>query len=84
MSSHSMTADLLTAADLAEILKVSEELVKRRTKADKWPCVKLSSKTIRYRPEHVELIVALYDHVEKVAPIKGLAGQTAASKARAS
>ena len=79
-----MTSDLLTAADLAEILKISVDQVKRRTVADKWPCVKLSSKTIRYRAEHVDLIVAKYDQAEKVAPIKGLAGQTAASKARAS
>ena len=77
-----MTSELLTVADVAEKLKISEELAKRLSKADNWPRVKISSKTIRYRPQHVELIVALYDHVEKAAPIKGLAGQTAASRRR--
>lgn len=77
-----MTVELLTAEQVAEQLQITVDQVKRRTTADNWPCVRLSSKTIRYRPEHVEFIIALYDQAGKVAPVKGLAGQTAASRRR--
>jgi hypothetical protein len=77
---------LLTAADLAEHLGIAETQVLRRSRVDNWPHVRIGHKTIRYRPEHVEQIVALYerrsDGSEK--PQEGLPGQTARSKARAS
>lgn len=78
-----MIHELMTAEDVAALLHISEDQVKRRTKADKWPHVKFGNKTIRYRAEHVELIVAQYE--QTAADRKGgLAGQTAASRRRAS
>lgn len=78
-----MTDELLTAKEVAALLHISEDQVKRRTKSDKWPHVKFSGKTIRYRSEHVEWIVAQYEQTN--ADRKGgLSGQTAASRRRAS
>ena len=79
-----MTNELMTAKDLAKVLHITESQVKRQTKSDSWPHVRFGGKTIRYRAEHVDAIVALYDQAGKVTPVKGLAGQTAASKRRAS
>lgn len=77
-----MTALLLSAADVAERLGISEDRVKRRTKAEGWPCVRFSAKTIRYREEHVEAIIAMHEQAAK--PVAGLAGQTQRSRRRAS
>ncbi|GAA3535991.1 hypothetical protein GCM10022234_35930 [Aeromicrobium panaciterrae] len=76
-----MTSPLMTALQVAEILAISEDQVKRRTKADEWPCVKLSTHTIRYRPEDVEAIIGRYA-VAGEAPRAGISGQTARSRAR--
>ena len=76
-----MTA-LLSAADVAERLGVSENLVKRMTAAEDWPCVRLSKRTIRYRAEHVDQIVAM--HESKSRPVAASSGQTARSRRRAS
>jgi hypothetical protein len=75
-----MTDELLTAEDLAERLHISVDLVRRRTKADKWPHVRFGGKTIRYRNEHVDAIVALYDNAG--TPVRSVGGQTAGSRRR--
>lgn len=77
-----MNEELLTADDLATKLRISANQVKRLTKAESWPHVRFSGKTIRYRSEHVDAIVALYDKQE--TPTRGISGQTAASRRRAS
>lgn len=76
-----MTAELLTAEQVAEALGIHVDQVKRRTKTESWPCVRFSSKTIRYRAEHVEQIVAMHEDADNVAPI-GLPGQTTRSRRR--
>lgn len=78
-----MTDELLTADDLAKVLHISADQVRRKTKADQWPHVRFSGKTIRYKADHVAAIVAQYEqtHSDRKA---GLAGQTAASRRRAS
>lgn len=73
---------LLTAADVAERLGVTENLVKRQTVAEGWPCVRFSKRTIRYRAEHVDQIVAM--HESKTQPVAASTGQTARSRRRAS
>lgn len=73
---------LLTAAELGEMLRIPASQVKKRTLADQWPCVRFSGKTIRYRPEHVEAILAMYESVAK--PAAAATGQTRASRQRAS
>lgn len=72
---------LLTAADVAEVLGISENQVKRRTAADSWPCVRFSARTIRYRAEHVDQIVAMNER--KMRPIAASTGQTTRSRRRA-
>jgi len=75
---------LLTAADLARKFDMSEAQVVRRSRVDRWPHIRIGHKTIRYRPEHVEQIVALYERDAADAPRpQALAGQTARSRARA-
>lgn len=77
-----MTAELLTADDVAEVLNISAELVRRRTNAEGWPCVRFSRKTIRYRPEHLEAIIGLHE-VEADQPTRpGMPTLTARSRAR--
>lgn len=73
---------LLDAAQLAEQLGISEEQAKRRTASENWPCVRFSRKTIRYRPEHVEQIIAM--HEVEAKPTPGLVGQTTRSRRRSS
>lgn len=81
-----MTPDdeLLTVADVARRLRISVNLAQRLSARDNWPRAAFSTKTIRYTPEHVAAIVALYDRAGDTTPVKGLAGQTAASRRRAS
>lgn len=72
---------LLDAKAVAELLGIKPEQVKRRTKLENWPCVRFSSKTIRYRAEHVEQIIALHE-AKPDTQTAGLAGQTARSRRR--
>lgn len=78
-----MSTELLTAVQVAEALGIAEEQVKRRTKTEGWPCVRFSRKLIRYRPEHVEQIIALHEDADSTAPV-GLPGQTTRSRRRVS
>jgi hypothetical protein len=73
---------LLDAEGVADALGIPLEQVKRRTKSEDWPCVRFSAKTIRYRPEHVEQIIAMHE-VEPQPPAANL-GQTPRSRRRAS
>lgn len=75
-----MSATLLAARDVAERLGITEEQVKRRTSAEKWPCVRFSKRTIRYREEHVEQIIALHETRLDIAAARS--GQTTRSRAR--
>lgn len=76
-----MNAELMTAEQVAERLGISVNQVKRRTVAENWPSVRFSARTIRYRAEHVEQIIAMH---ESIADIKGFrTGQTARSRRRA-
>ena len=75
-------ADLLDAQGVADKLGISVDQVKRRTKAEGWPCVRFSAKSIRYRQEHIEQIIAMYEATAKqAAPSSGL---TTRSRRRAS
>lgn len=73
---------LLSAADLAERLGISEELAKRKTTEQDWPCVRFSARTIRYREEHVEQIVARYERAGSTLSAVPDSGQTERSKQR--
>lgn len=77
-------SDLLTSKDVAERLGIPEERVKRATKAEGWPCVRFGHRTIRYREEHVEAIIALYElaSAKPRATKPGLPGQTHRSRQR--
>lgn len=75
-----MTA-LLTAAEVAERLSITEDQVKRRTVRDSWPCVRFSGKTIRYREDQVDAIVARYTKTAP-EPVSVTTGQTARSRRR--
>lgn len=75
-----MTAELLTAEQVAARLGISENAVKRRTATEKWPCVRFSAKTIRYRAEHVEQIIQL--HEQKAGAATNSFGQTERSRGR--
>lgn len=79
-----MTAPLKSAADVAELLGISEDLVKRRSVAEHWPCIKFSAKTIRYSEAHVEQIVASHEFVHEQTPEADEFEQTSRSKAKAS
>lgn len=48
------TEPLLTAGDVARLLSVHEETVRRWTREGKMPAVKLPNKTVRYRQADVE------------------------------
>jgi hypothetical protein len=76
-----MTAELLTSEDVANLLGIAEEQVKRRTKAEGWPCVRFSRKLIRYRAEHVEQIIAMHEDTDHAVAV-GLPGQTVRSRRR--
>lgn len=75
-----MTADLMTAKDVADKLGISENQVKRRTAEERWPCVRFSARTIRYRVEHVEQIIAMHETAADTKAFK--TGQTARSRRR--
>lgn len=76
-----MTAELLNAAEVAEYLGISAEQVQKRTRTEGWPCIKFSRKTIRYRPDHIEAIIAM--HERQGTPLSpGVPGQTERSRQR--
>ena len=76
-------SELLTAEQVAESLGISIDQVKRRTASEKWPHVRFSTKTIRYRAEHVEAIIAAHESTEKPQiESNNKFGQTARSKAK--
>lgn len=78
-----MSTELLTAEQVAESLGISVDQVKRRTASEKWPHIKFSTKTIRYRPEHIEAIIAAHESTEKPKNVDGNKfGQTSRSKAK--
>lgn len=72
---------LLTAAQAAERLGISEDQMKRRSAKENWPSVRFSSRTIRYSEAHIEQIIAA--HEGKVALVNADDfGQTDRSKAK--
>lgn len=77
---------LLTAAEVGEMLGgLTAERVRRMTVTYKWPCVRLSGKTIRYRPEHVEQIIAANEDRSQIRTPERPSlrdGQTSRSKGR--
>ncbi len=75
-------SELSTASDLAEMLRISEDQVKRKTKADNWPHIRFGTKTIRYKAEHVEAILALYERADAPVAAEPINGQTARSHRR--
>lgn len=80
-----MSGALLTESDLANLLRVTESQARDMRRANQWPCVRLSRKTIRYTPEQVEQIIASHATTPEretrlVAP--SIDGQTALSRRR--
>lgn len=76
---------LLTPAEVAERLRISEALVYELRKRHQWPCVLLGRKTIRFTEEQVEQIVARHATTPKApAPTSAIKGQTTASARRRS
>lgn len=52
------TEPLLTALDVSRLLKVHEETVRRWTRSGKLRAVDLPNRTVRYRQEDVDALVA--------------------------
>jgi hypothetical protein len=80
-----MTA-LLTPADLADRLRLTEHQLHELRRKHSWPCVRFSHKAIRFTPEQAEQIVAQHTDTtgpEPVAPV-AIEGQTKASMRRRS
>lgn len=75
-----MTEKLLTAADLAEILGVSQEKVMEWRRVFDWPHVRIGRR-FRWTPEQVEQIVAQHA-VPSQKPERRPGGPTARSMAR--
>lgn len=74
--------NLLSVSDVAELLRITEDQVRRRTRRDGWPHVRFSGKTIRYRHEHIATILDLYEASPDATPRPPLGGQTARSRRR--
>lgn len=74
---------LLTIEELAAELRLPVERAKVLARRHNWPCVKFSSKSVRYSPDNLAAIIAKHRHEEKVPSAAGLPGQTARSKASA-
>lgn len=64
-----MSQVLLTPAEVGEILNIGEPLVKRLCREQKWPHIRFSSKTIRFRGEHVEQIIAMQERAGDIGYI---------------
>lgn len=77
-----MNDDLFTPEELAAKLKLSVERTKSLARQHDWPCVKFSSKSVRYSPENVAAIIAQHAYTAEVPKRGGLPGQTALSRAR--
>ena len=75
---------LLTPADLAEDLRITETQILELRRRHNWPCVRFGHKTIRFTPEQAELIIA--QHVTTPAPapsrLVSVSGQTKRSQSR--
>lgn len=79
-----MSADLTTPAELAEILKATEEQVLRWRRDHRWPSFKVG-KTIRFTPEQVEQIIASHSETPERPAVdldSVLEGQTKRSARR--
>lgn len=78
-----MSEALLTPADLAEQLRITERQVLDLRRAHSWPCVRLSRKSIRFTADQADEIVRR--HVtEAPAVAADTSGLTKQSRKRAS
>lgn len=77
-------SELLTPADLAERLRVTEHQLHELRRKHSWPCVRFSPKVIRFTPEQVEQIIERHTVAEPTptSPPPLIPGQTARSAAR--
>lgn len=71
------TAELLSPADLAEALGLTEQRVMDLRRHYRWPHVRLG-RTIRFTPEQVEQIIASHSRESEASPVD-LSGRTARS-----
>lgn len=81
-----MSDELLTPADVAERMKLTEAQVLTFRRKHNWPCVPLSRKTIRFTEEQVAEIVEKHSAAPTPAPEipAAFAGQTRGSRRRRS
>ena len=83
-----MTTTLLTTADLAERLRITEQQAMELRRRHEWPCIVFSRKTIRFTEAQADEIVRRHEQAGEVkvdpAPVSLIEGQTAASKRRRS
>lgn len=75
-----MSAELLTAADLAEVFGVPERTVMEWRRQYGWPCVKVGRK-FRFTPAQIEQIIAAHSRQSSTAAVVA-PGQTPRSAAR--
>ena len=78
--------NLLTFADLAERMQLTEAQAVALRRKNNWPCVRLGGKTIRFTEEQVDQIIA--QHIDATRPAvtsaPAIAGQTKGSRSRRS
>ena len=74
---------LYSAADVGEMMKMSEDKVLELTRIYDWPCLRFNARTIRYRADQIERIVARYERGGEQDGLASVAytGQTARSRA---
>ncbi|QLQ10941.1 MAG: hypothetical protein HZY75_11920 [Nocardioidaceae bacterium] len=73
---------LLTEAELAEQLKITEAEAAELRRKHKWPHVRLGRFNVRYTEGHLAEIVAMHTEANRETPTPGrLPGQTARSAA---
>lgn len=77
---------LLTPADLAARLKLTEAQVLDLRRKHNWPCVQFSRKTIRFSVDQANQIVARHaaEPTQPAETVTAIEGQTAASRRRRS
>lgn len=65
-----MPEKLLTIAEVAEILKVSEDEVKRLVDIGEIPAYRIGGSFLRFRKEQLDAIRSEIDEVEETLPVK--------------
>lgn len=63
-----LMSEYFTPDDLAKKFQIPRQMVIRRVATHQWPCLRLSSHTIRFTPAHIEQI----EQITKIEISSGL------------